>query len=116
MLSENRFTRFATVALIGLFVSFMFANSVFIHSHKLADGSLVCHSHPFNPSGAHSHSGNALTLIAAFNGAASSFTGVAMAFAASVVLACALILSLPTLYHKQNWCASRGLRAPPVKM
>lgn len=113
MQRENRFTRFAVAALIGVFVSFMFANTVFVHSHKLADGSLVCHSHPYNPSGAHTHTTTILSLIASFNGVASSFTGVLAAGAAFGLVGFALVYYFISLYLSREICGAITLRAPP---
>lgn len=91
MKSENRVIRFAVAVLIALFVNFMFANSVFMHSHKLADGSLVCHSHPYNPSSGHTHSSNIISLISSFNSASSAFAGVMAAVLTTGIIVLTLI-------------------------
>lgn len=113
-MQKKRVYKFAVIALIGVFVSFMLANTVFIHSHSLADGTHISHSHPYNPSTGHTHSANALSLINAFNCTVISFQGL-------LPLVLALIASLVTIYScgnivdvspKENSTAS--LRAPPV--
>lgn len=63
--------------MMAMFVNFMFSNAVFMHVHKTADGTLVAHSHPYLPSGNHSHTSSSLDHIANFNAAASSFDAVA---------------------------------------
>ncbi|MDE5642556.1 MAG: hypothetical protein K2F74_04755 [Muribaculaceae bacterium] len=55
-----------------VFVNFMFSNTVFIHSHHLAGGRTVTHSHPFQPSSHHSHSQQSLDLISSLNCTAGS--------------------------------------------
>lgn len=61
--------------LIGVFVNFVFANTVFVHTHTGLDGRAVTHSHPYLPSSGHTHSAASLSLIAAFNAAAAAFEG-----------------------------------------
>lgn len=114
MHKENKFTRIIIVAMIGLFVNFMFANTIFVHTHKLADGSVVCHSHPYQHSGTHSHSATSLSLISTLNNTATSFLGTAMLVLAVLAsIRIFLYLSAP-----QQWTnaasSSTHLRAPPV--
>lgn len=58
--------------LIGLFVNFVFANSVFVHAHSLDDGFTIWHSHPYGMGGNHTHSTQSLQQIAQSNLVASS--------------------------------------------
>ena len=71
---------FATVfvSLVMLvFVNFMFSNAIFTHVHKGVDGRAVTHSHPYLPSGTHSHTAHSLDLVAGFNLAATTAQSVA---------------------------------------
>ncbi|GFI39023.1 hypothetical protein IMSAG025_00160 [Muribaculaceae bacterium] len=71
---------FATVfvSLVMLvFVNFMFSNAIFTHVHKGVDGRAVTHSHPYLPSGTHSHTAHSLDLVAGFNLAAITAQSVA---------------------------------------
>lgn len=64
--------------LICVFMNFVFANTVFMHTHTLADGSRISHSHPYLPStGGHTHSALSLDNIASFNAAAQNIEGTA---------------------------------------
>ena len=65
--------------LIGAFVNFVFANSVFMHTHMSVDGHTVTHSHPYLPTQGHTHTSAALGLIASFNVAADAFEGTSVA-------------------------------------
>lgn len=56
--------------LVGLFVNFVMANTVFLHTHTSFDGHVVAHSHPYIPGAGHSHSGAAMESISGFNTAA----------------------------------------------
>ncbi len=60
------------VLLICVFVNFVFMNTVFVHTHLMADGSAVSHSHPYLPSSTHTHSAASLMSIAQFNAAATT--------------------------------------------
>ena len=52
------------------FVNFVFANTVFVHTHSGIGGRMVTHSHPVLPSAPHGHSAAAFGAIADFNAAA----------------------------------------------
>lgn len=113
-MQKKRVYKFAVIALIGVFVSFMLANTVFIHYHSLADGTHISHSHPYSPSTGHTHTASALSLINAFNCAAISFQGV-------LPLVLALIASVVAIYVCGNIIdvspkekPTASLRAPPV--
>ena len=60
-----------------VFVNFMFSNAIFTHVHKGVDGRAVTHSHPYLPSGTHSHTAHSLDLVAGFNLAATTAQSVA---------------------------------------
>lgn len=114
MHKESKLTRLLVAALVAVFVNFMFANTVFMHSHTLSDGSLVCHSHPFQHTGTHSHSAASLNTISAFNSAATGFqgTGVLVLAVHSSVL---FNLYQATLIEWDfSHPSTSFLRAPPV--
>lgn len=70
---RQRFNDIFCGVVLCLFVNFVFANTVFIHTHHAADGRLITHSHPYLPSSTnHTHSSVSLDSIAAFNLGASS--------------------------------------------
>ncbi len=115
MRKENLIRKFFAVALIGLFVNFMFVNTVFTHTHRMADGSLMSHSHPYQPSTSHSHSTSLLSLISGFNSAASAFQGIASIFLAAIssLIAIDYLCKAPQrLINPQYRIYS--LRAPPA--
>lgn len=98
-----------------LFVSFMFTNTVFMHTHYCIDGGIVTHSHPYVPSSSHTHSALSLDQIAGFNFAASS------AQASSAVIACAPFSRIITQSYiaylpgtTRHICPAISLRAPPL--
>lgn len=59
--------------MIALVVNFVAANTVSMHTHQLADGTTLVHSHPYYPAASHSHTGAAIDSISAMNISASSF-------------------------------------------
>lgn len=63
--------------MIAVFVNFVFANTVFVHTHQGLSGGVVTHSHPFQPSSQHGHNAQSFDQIAAFNAAANSIEGAA---------------------------------------
>lgn len=100
--------------LIGVFVNFVFANTVFVHTHTGIDGGVVTHSHPYMPSGSHSHSSSSLSLVANFNDAATAFEG---EVCASLQTSAELFESL--YVGIRHDCAAlkatvRALRGPPM--
>ncbi|NOZ33685.1 MAG: hypothetical protein GXO80_00110 [Chlorobi bacterium] len=42
--------KFITLVMIGIIGLFIVNKGVFMHSHKLANGSVISHSHPYNKS------------------------------------------------------------------
>ncbi|RXE73989.1 hypothetical protein ED551_05655 [Muribaculaceae bacterium Isolate-013 (NCI)] len=69
---NSKVARILCAALLLVFVNFMFSNALFIHSHHLAGGRTVTHSHPYLPSSHHTHTSQSIDLISAFNCAASA--------------------------------------------
>lgn len=67
--------RFLCIGIICLFINFVFMNTVFVHAHSLGDGSIITHSHPMLPTSAHTHTSEALSLIAQCNLVAGSMEG-----------------------------------------
>lgn len=56
-------------ALLAAFIFLFCANTLFIHTHVVQDGVSVVHSHPFLPNDGHSHSTQAIQVIALINSA-----------------------------------------------
>lgn len=65
--------RLLCIAMMAVFVNFMFANTVFMHTHTLNDGSRVTHSHPYVPASHHGHTGSQAGSIAQANAMAGGF-------------------------------------------
>ncbi|MDE6126699.1 MAG: hypothetical protein K2G30_07075 [Muribaculaceae bacterium] len=62
--------------LIAVFVNFVFANTVFLHTHQGLSGRLIIHSHPYSHSSSnHGHTSQSLDQVSAFNAAASAIEG-----------------------------------------
>ena len=100
-------------ALLLVFVNFMFSNAVFIHSHHLAGGRTVTHSHPYLPSSHHTHTSQSLDLISAFNCAASAAEAVA-APTLSAPHQCAVAMDTPQELTLTCACKPAArLRGPP---
>ncbi|MDE6383848.1 MAG: hypothetical protein K2J17_07870 [Paramuribaculum sp.] len=70
----KRLYKSVALVLMVLLVNFVFANTVFIHTHMSATGCPVTHSHPYLPGG-HSHTQSSMDQIGSFNLAASAFQG-----------------------------------------
>lgn len=85
--------------MICLFVHFVMANSVFMHTHIGVDGSAVTHSHPYLPGSGHSHTSQAMTAIGSFNAAASGIEG-----ASGTVLP-----PVAAEWHKVHMCLEPGV-------
>jgi len=60
--------RLIGIFLLGVFAFFYCGNTLFVHSHSLGDH-MVVHSHPYIPSGHHTHTQGALDSLAGFNAA-----------------------------------------------
>ncbi len=110
---KDRAVKILGCILVAVFVNFMFANTVFLHTHHGLAGRDVTHSHTYNPSANHTHSAQSFNLIAAFNAASASFGEVqtpeiATAYGEIVSLGvelCAVIVKAV--------CHIAALRAPP---
>lgn len=68
--SPNKLT---AILLLGVFTFFYCGNALFVHTHDVGDSKIV-HSHPYLPSGQHSHSSQNLISIFGFNSALSTVT------------------------------------------
>lgn len=103
-----------SVVMILLFVNFMFANTIFVHTHRISDSRVVFHSHPYSASSQHTHSESDLSLISAFNAATTSAEAVDSAPVAGITLPS---VTLECRYVRAHVCAD-GLdavsRGPPA--
>lgn len=68
---EKRLKNIARLLLV-VFLFFYCGNTLFIHTHIGEAGNRIVHSHPYFPNSQHSHSSNALWLIAFSNAALSA--------------------------------------------
>ena len=55
--------------LVVLFAMFFCGNTFFIHTHRLFDGRVEVHSHPYMPGATHSHTAAGFQAIAHINAA-----------------------------------------------
>ena len=69
---KNRLRHIFAIVTMLVFVNFVFSNTVFMHTHSDGNQSYT-HSHPYLPSSGHTHSQNAVSLIAGFNAVAAAF-------------------------------------------
>lgn len=102
--------------MVCLFVNFVMANSVFMHTHICVDGSRVTHSHPYMPGTCHTHTSQALTAIGAFNAAAAGMESSSGQMGADA----------PAEWHRVYGCAvphvcavvlkAAGERGPPARI
>lgn len=109
----KRLYKSVALALIALLVNFVFANTVFVHTHISDSGRQVTHSHPYLPGG-HSHTQTSLDQIGSFNLAASAFQSVAPAPAPEIwCRVCAIVgetVSSPVV----GYTGHAPLRGPPA--
>lgn len=70
--TEGKFQHLLLILLVGLFVNFVFSNTLYIHVHDRADGGKIVHSHPYLPGQSHNHSATDLDHILSFNSDAAS--------------------------------------------
>ncbi len=61
--------RLTAVALVAVFVYFVCANTLFVHSHRYGNLAFA-HSHPYSKSDPHDHTAASLMFIAEMNAAA----------------------------------------------
>ncbi len=59
-------SKITALLLLGIFALFYCGNALFLHTHIIGDTTVV-HSHPYLPSGHHSHSAQSLESITGFN-------------------------------------------------
>ena len=71
---RERLQNIGVALLLAVFVNFVFANTVFIHTHHL-DRGIVTHSHPYLPSSHHGHTAESLGTVFVFNTVAGAFEG-----------------------------------------
>lgn len=108
---RDRLLCMSRVLLAALFMSYYAGATLFTHTHSFEGGS-VTHSHPYVPSGNHTHSAasihliNTLTLAGALLGVAVTLATVAVADVTYVVRALRRVIHTKLLH-----CP---LRAPPV--
>lgn len=68
----ERRQRYIAAIMLVVFAFFYCGNTLFLHTHTGEDGHRIVHSHPYFPNAQHTHSSNALWLIALSNAAVSS--------------------------------------------
>lgn len=115
--TSDRLLRLLSAFVIAVFVNFVFANTVFMHSHVTDDGLRVCHSHPYIPSAqGHSHSACANSAIAQFNAATA-----AMSASWGVALPQVSVTATAVVYEPAELCVQTAhalcidTRGPPVE-
>lgn len=99
--------------MIAVFVNFVFANTVFVHTHQGLSGGVVTHSHPFQPSSQHGHNSQSFDQIAAFNAAASSIEGAAAPAIAAPEVSLAEVTCAETVGALTAVNRSTETRGPP---
>ncbi len=107
--------RILCACIICVFVNFVFANTVFMHAHLLRDGSTVTHSHPMLPASSHTHTADAISLIAQCNLAAASMES---AQAVPVVAASGhweLVFTVASAAEADPGVVAASLRGPPLE-
>lgn len=107
-------SRIVTSFILCLFVNFVLSNSVFMHTHVGADGHRITHSHPYMPSGQHSHQAAQFDQIAGFNAAAAAFDVPAAPAAVPYRTATVCTAGLTVLHEATAGVASCALRGPPA--
>lgn len=110
---EHRHNKLIAVLLLGVFAFFYCGNTLCFHTHILGD-SVIVHSHPYLPSGHHSHSGQSLDSIAGFNGALSVMDTVNEPEWTAPYVTATLIVCKPVGGRIQLACVMQPWRAPPV--
>ncbi len=110
---EHRHNKLIAVLLLGVFAFFYCGNTLCVHTHILGD-SVIVHSHPYLPSGHHSHSGQSLDSIAGFNSALSVMEAVHETEWTAPYVTATLIGCAPASNRAQPSCVMQSWRAPPV--
>lgn len=110
---KERAARIFSSILIAVFVNFAFSNTVFLHIHHGISGRVVTHSHPYHPSVPHSHTGQSLDQIAAFNAVAASAEPAASPAIAPAPDSFVEINEAEVCQPMSGDSAPYGLRGPP---
>lgn len=108
--------------LLGLYIAVLVNGIVFRHAHRLADGTIICHAHPYKSSPgtqfpSHSHSRDELIWLDAF--ANTLYAGsevmqwVALAITTLLLVVNGVKPSTPSLTSTHNAFRHRG---PPVHL
>lgn len=100
--------------MMAVFVAFVAANTLSMHTHVLNDGSLVTHSHPYSPCTGHSHSSSSIDSIGSMNISAATFVGVAALTLQCETAVIGSLTSRPATLNVSSPIAETGLRGPPV--
>ena len=106
--------------LLGLFMAIVINGLVFRHAHRLADGTIITHAHPYNPFGkgplsSNPHSRHELVTLDLFSNATFTTPDTLFVLAGStVVLLLITLLFAPTLPVRDVLWASPLNRGPPV--
>ncbi len=114
---KNIFTKAVDLLIVALMVMLTINQCVFIHTHKLADGTIIVHAHPFNkkadssPIKHHHHSGTELMVLQNLH----------LLFLSVFVVIALLNLSFKVRFYTETKlrfvprsCNSQTDRAPPV--
>ena len=97
--------------LIALFVSYYASSAFFIHTHVI-DGKTVTHSHPYLPSGHHTHSNAAFYLIQYLNQIV-LVGGLLTVFMAALSFIRIILNSTAPHYLNRRFIRFSFLRGPP---
>ncbi len=106
--------------LVGLFVAIVVNGMVFRHAHRLADGTIITHAHPYNPFGkspisSNPHSRQELVSLHLFSNTAFTALDTFLTLAGpTVVLLLVTLLVALTLPVCAVFGASPLNRGPPV--
>ena len=106
--------------LLGLFVAIMLNGLVFRHAHRLADGTIITHAHPYNPFGksplsSNPHSRHELVMLDLFSNATLTTPDALLTLTGPMaVLLFITLLFAPTLLLRDVFGVSPFSRGPPV--
>lgn len=99
--------------LLVLFALFFCGNTFFVHSHKLIDGHVEVHSHPYMPESHHSHSDPGFLGIAQLNAAMAAMEPSAQIATPGVRMQRIRPEFCVRAWHKCDFTDIRSERAPP---
>ncbi|WP_420146788.1 hypothetical protein [Spirosoma sp.] len=108
--------------LLGLYVAVLVNGVVFRHAHRLADGTVICHAHPYKSSPGtqfpnHAHSRDELIWFDAFDNllyaSNSSFTWTTVLATILLVFAGSVVL-VP--FHRPSTHVAFQHRGPPIHL